>query len=442
MSAILIRHADVITLDDRDRVLKDASIAIRDGRILAVGEPPPGFVADEELDATDHVALPGFFNAHTHAAMTLERGWAEDLPLDRWFNERIWVAESALEEEDVYWGAALAACEMIRGGTVAFGDHYFWMDRVAQVVEAAGMKALLAWCVFGLGADQEIGGTTLERTVEFVQRWHKAADGRIRTILGPHSPYVCPSPFLARVARESARLGVGVHLHLAESREQVETSRRQYGKTPVAHVADLGLFEHPSLAAHCLYLSDEDMTILADKGVHVAHCPKTYMKLSMGVAPVLALRRRGVNVAVGTDGTASNNNLDMLEATRLTVLVQKLWQNDPEALPSLTALRLATRAGAQALGFPESGVLAPGCPADLILVDFRRPHLCPRHDLAANLVHSAQSSDVSHVMVNGRWLMADGQLLTLDEERIRHEAERRAWRMVSQELRIVREYRA
>ena len=436
----VIHNLDVITLNEHDAVLRDVSIAVCDGQIAAVGAVPGGFAADEVVDGRDHVALPGFFNAHTHAAMTLQRGWAEDLPLDRWFNERIWVAESALEEDDVYWGAALAACEMIHGGVVAFADHYFWMDRVAEVVQQSGMKALLAWCVFGRGPDQEIGGTTLERTVEFVRTWQGAAHGRIRTILGPHSPYMCSPEFLARVARESEHLGVGVHLHVAESHEQVEASLTRYGKTPVGLLADLGALDRPSIAAHCLYLSAADTDVLGQKGVSVAHCPKTYLKLSMGIASVVELLEKGIEVAVGTDGPASNNTLDVLESLRIAVLLQKQWRGDPVTLPSLMALRLATQAGARALGFPQSGVLAPGRPADFILLDFRRPHLAPRHNLAANVVYAAQAADVSHVMVDGRWLMRDGQLLTLDEERIRHEAERRARRLVGGQLRRVRAY--
>jgi len=440
MGNLLIRAVDVVTLDEQGTVLHNVDIAIAEGRIQAIGEVPPGFVADEVIDGRDHVALPGFFNAHTHAAMTLERGWAEDLPLDRWFNERIWVAESALQEDDVYWGAALAACEMIRSGTVAFADHYFWMERVAEVVEQSGLKALLAWCVFGLDAGQEIGGTTLGRTADFVQRWQGAAGGRLHTILGPHSPYICPPEFLAQVADVAARLGVGVHLHVAESPEQVNSSLAKNGQTPVAYLAALGLFDLPAIAAHCLYLSPEDVAILASKGVHVAHCPKTYLKLSMGMTPVLDLLAHGVQVALGTDGPASNNSLNMIESARLTALLQKLLNHDPEALPSQQVLRLATQNGARAMGFPESGVLAPGRPADLVLYDFRRPHLRPRHDLAANVVYAATPGDVSHVIVDGRLLLRDGELLTLDEERILYEAERRAWRMVSQELHMVREY--
>ena len=427
-------------MDSACPVLRSVDIAITGNTIAAVGAAPPGFVVGEVLDASDHLALPGFFNVHTHAAMSIQRGWAEDLPLDRWFNERVWLAESALTEDDVYWGAALAACEMIRGGTVAFADHYFWMDRVARVVHDSGMKALLAWCVFGLSETQEIGGTTLERTASFVREWNGAADGRIRTILGPHSPYVCPPAFLARVASESQRLGVGCHLHVAESAEQVQQSLSNHGQTPIAFLAQLGIFELPALAAHCLYVSENDISTLATKGVGVAHCAKTYLKLAMGVAPILQMLRQGVRVAIGTDGAASSNSMDMLESLRLAVLVQKLWQHDPEALPSLQALRLATEAGAAAMGFSDSGVLAPGRRADIILLDMRKPHLAPRHDLAANVVYAAQASDVRHVFVDGRPIMRSGQLLTLDEERIRREAEQRGLRLVGGHLSPVRRY--
>ena len=441
MPKVLIKNADVITLDQPDEVLKGSDVAIADGVIQAVGAVPDGFVPDEVLDATDQVVMPGFFNAHTHAPMTLVRGWAEDLPLDRWFNERIWVAESALTEEDVYWGAALAAAEMIRCGTVGFADHYFWMDRVAEVVEQSGLRATLAWCVFGLGAEQEIGGTTLDLTVDFVQRWQGAADGRIHTVLGPHSPYVCSPAFLTQVAEQAAALGVGVHLHVAESQEQVDNSLAEHGRTPVAHLARLGLFDGPAIAAHCIYVNDEDLSILAEKGVTVASCTGCYMKLGMGVPPLPDMLARGINVALGTDGTASNNDLDMLEEARLAALMHKNARLDPQLLPGDLVLRLATQNGARAMGFPQSGVIAPGRAADLIILDFHQPHLRPRHNLIANVIYAAKAGDVRHVMVAGRWLMRDRELLTLDEERIMYEAERRAWRMVGEELRVVREYR-
>jgi 5-methylthioadenosine/S-adenosylhomocysteine deaminase len=445
MTSILIQNVTAITLDDDDCVLHDVDIAIEGGTIVAVGEAPQGFAADEVIDGRERVALPGFFNAHTHAPMTLERGWAEDLPFERWLNERIWVAESALEEEDVYWGAALACCEMIRAGVVGFADHYFWMDQVARAVEEAGLKANLAWCQFGIGAEHELGGVTLDGTIRFVRDWHGTADGRIRCALGPHSPYMCPPEFLHQVVQAARELDVGIHLHVAESREQVENSLAAHGKTPVAHLAALGVFGEngvgPVIAAHCISVDDEDIAILAERQVHVAHTPKTYLKLAMGMAPLLRLLEGGVNVALGTDGPASNSDLNMLEVLRITGLYHKNDRGRPEALPRLQILRLATRAGAQALGFVESGILAPDHAADLILLDTRAPHWFPRHDPAASIVYASHPSDVSHVIVDGRMLLRDGELLTLDEERICHEAERRAFRIVGTPMRQVRAYR-
>lgn len=439
MSKTLIKNADVITLNEDGQVLMGTNIAIADDKILALGDVPANFAPDEVIEATDRVVMPGFFNAHTHSAITLIRGWADDLPFDRWLNERIWVSESALEEEDVYWGAALAAAEMIRSGTVGFADHYFYMGQVARAVEEAGLRANLAWCVFGLGEEAEIG-TDLEGSIEFVERWQGAAKGRIRTVLGPHAPYSCPPEFLAKVAQRAAELGVGVHIHLSESEEQVENSLAKHGLTPVAHLESLGILDVPTIAAHCIYLTEEDKEILRQRQVNVVQCPGSHMKLGMGVTPVPELLARGINVALGTDSTASNNDLDMLQEALLASLMQKNYLRDPVALPGDSVLRLATQNGAQAMGFPESGVIAPGRAADLIIFDFDKPHLRPRHDLVSNIVYAAKPSDVSHVMVAGRLLMQERELLTLDEERIMYEAEKRAWRMVGEELHMVREY--
>jgi len=439
MAEVWIKGADAITLDSAGQVLRGADLLIDGGRITRLGAAPPDTRADEVIDGRGKVALPGLFNAHSHAAMTFERGWAEDLPFPRWLNEKIWVAESALTPEDVYWGAALAACEMIRSGTVGFNDHYFYMDRVAEVVQRSGMKAQLAWCVFGIGADKEVG-PGLDGTLEFIARWQNAADGRIHTCLGPHSPYVCPPEFLARIAALAAERDLAVHLHVAESAEQVENALARHGQTPVQQLAALGLFDGRAIAAHALALRNEDRAILGEKGVFVARTPNTYMKLAMPVNHVTDLRAAGVRVALGSDGPASNATMDLFQIMRQQVLLEKYLRLDPEALPGDTPLRMACQTGAEALGFADSGVLREGAPADLILLDFDQPHLRPRHDLIANVVHTATGADVTHVLVDGRLLMRDRVLLTLDEERILYEAERRAFRMVSKNMSQMREY--
>ena len=438
--SILIRDVDAITLDADGAILRNTTIAIQGKAILAIGDPPPGLVADEVIDGRGHLALPGFFNAHSHAPMALLRGYAEDLSLERWFNERIWVVESGLTGEDVYWGAALAVCEMIRSGCVAFNDMYFHMDRVAEVVEQAGIKATLAWGVFGLDADGG-AGADLRTALAFIERWHGQADGRIRAILGPHSPYICPPEFLREVSALARERGLPIHTHLAESAEQVENSLQRYGRTPAAHLEACSVFDVPCLAAHALYLSDDDVAILARHRVSVAHCPITYLKLAMGINDLPRLLMAGVNVAIGTDGPASNNDMDMKAALRFTALLQKHRAQDAEVLAGDLPLRLATANGAAAMGFPESGVLAPGRAADVVLFDLRRAHLHPQHDLVANLVHSARGSDVSHVIVDGRLIYRDGRILTLDEERIVAEAERRALSLVGRQQGRRLEYR-
>ncbi|NJN43919.1 MAG: amidohydrolase, partial [Anaerolineae bacterium] len=428
MTTILIKNVDVITLDKKGTILRNSNIAIQGKTILAVGDIPSDFVPDETVDGHNHVALPGLFNAHCHAPMTYERGWAEDLPFDRWLNEKIWVAEAALTPDDVYWGAALAACEMIRGGVVAFNDHYFYMDRVAEVVRDSGMKAGLTWCVFGIGDAHEVGAN-LEGTLEFIARWQGAADGRIQLLLGPHSPYVCPPDFLKQVAEVAAERQLTVHLHVSESEEQVKNSLQSHGKTPVAHLEALGIFDGNCIAAHCLVVSDEDLDILARRNVTVAHTPITYMKLAMGVNDLSRFTKRGINLAIGTDGPGSNADMDMLAALRQTVILTKHEQRNPEAAPGDTALRMASLNGAGAMGFPGSGVLAPGGAADLILINTDQPHLLPRHDLVANIVHAAKAADVTHTMVDGKWLYRNGELLTLDEEKSKRKqsGERSGW---------------
>ncbi|MBN2359352.1 MAG: amidohydrolase, partial [Deltaproteobacteria bacterium] len=359
---------------------------------------------------------------------------------ERWLNEKIWVAESALTEEDVYWGAALAACEMIRAGIVGFADHYFWMDQVARAVEESGLRALLAWCYFGIGREHEVGHIDLETALRFATSWNNAAGGRIRTALGPHSPYMCPPEALRAVADAAQRLGVPVHLHLAESDEQVRVSRHKHGLSPVAHVAAQGIFDGPAIAAHCISVDDDDVAILAHASVTVAHTPKTYLKLAMGMTPLARLQAAGVRIALGTDGPASNNDLDLLQVMRLTGLLQKAAASDAAAMPVDRLLRLATVDGARALGFEASGAIAPGAAADLLLVDTGGPHWWPQHDPLAGLVYGAHPGDVRDVLVDGRWLMRDRRLLTIDEERVKHEAQRRALRMVGAPMSQVRAY--
>lgn len=440
--SILIKNAAVITLDENNSILTSADIAIKDKNIFAVGKIPEGFNPSRIIDASGYVAIPAFFNAHTHSAMTLERGWAEDLTFDRWLNEKIWVAESAMEADDVYWGTALACCEMIRSGTVGFSDHYFWMDKAAALVANSGMKAALAWCQFGTGKVHEVGGTLLEDIVSFIKNYHNSSDGKIRCFFGPHSPYMCKPQFLLKIANLAKELNIGIHIHLSESARQVENSLKKHKKTPVEYLNSLGIFDVPLIAAHCIAVNDEDIKILSEKKVNIAHTPKTYMKLAMGMAQIDKFINSNINVALGTDGPASGNDLNMLEVMRLTGLVHKNRLAEPELFPNEMILRMATQNPATAMGFHGSGKITAGDSADLILFNTEKSHWFPRHNLSANIVYSSHPCDIEYVICDGKILLDKGIITTLDEEKIQYEAEKRAFRMTKSNMQKMRSYSA
>jgi len=431
LSSILIRGATVLTMEGHDSVFEDGVIAIAGDRIAAAGSAgslPEGFKADREIDGAGMVALPGFVNCHTHAAMTLMRSYADDMPLMMWLSEKIWPLEEKLTPDDIYWGTMLCCLEMIKSGTTTFADMYFMMDRVAEAVDRSGMRACLSRGMIGAGPNAQLA---LEESEKFIKDWHGGAGGRVRAMLGPHAPYTCPPDYLEKVMELAVRHNVSIHIHVAETRDEIDQIHEKYGKTPVRHLDGLGLFDLPVLAAHCVHLDERDIEILAAKKVGVAHCPESNMKLASGIAPVVRLLEAGAVVGLGTDGASSNNNLDMMEEMRSAALLQKVATGDPLVMPSFASLQMATAGGARALGLAgETGMLKPGLKADLILVNFHRPHLYPRHDDYAHLVYAAQSADVDTVLIDGRVVMEGRRVLTMDEEEVMANAERCARRLV------------
>ncbi|MFQ3660919.1 MAG: amidohydrolase [Chloroflexaceae bacterium] len=427
MYDIIVRDADVLQFDgDTPVLLPRHSIAVSQGRIARIAPQTIQEPARETIPARGMLAIPGLINCHAHTAMSLFRGVAEDVPIEAWFNEHIWPMETNLTAEDVYWGALLGIAEMIEAGVTCVADHYFSIEAVARAVEETGLRAHLAPTIFG-GPDE---GEHLAQAVDFVARWNGAAEGRISAWLGPHSPYTCTPDLLARVADEARRLGVGIHLHLSETAAQVTESRALHGKTPVAVARDAGIFESPTLAAHVAHADPDDVAILAAHGVAVACTPKTEMKLGIGVAPVTALRAAGIAVGLGSDGAASNNDYDMLEATRLLSLLEKHRHGDARVMPLGEALRLATSDGARALGLGGvTGELREGLAADIVLLRRDAPHTLPVHNPAATLLYSARADDVDTVIVAGRVLMRRRRLLTIDRRRVLREATRRASRL-------------
>ena len=430
MSEILIRGATVLTMEGHDKIFADGEIAIAGDRIISAGargSSPANFKAARIIDGSGMVAMPGFINCHTHAAMTLMRGYADDMPLMMWLNEKIWPLEEKLQREDFYWGTMLCALEMIKTGTTTFADMYFEMEQVARAVEVSGMRACLSRGMIGIAPNAQ---KAMDESIQFVEKWHGGANGRITAMFGPHATYTCPPDYLKQVAAQAAKYGVGIHIHVAETADEAEKINADYGTTPVRHLDSLGIFEIPVLAAHCVHVDQADMEILARKKVSIAHCPESNMKLASGIAPVDALIRAGAHVALGTDGAASNNNLDMLEEMRIATFLQKVATGDPLVLPSFETLRLATYNGAQALGLDNLGLIKTGMKADLILVNFHKPHLYPRHDLLAHLVYAAQSADVDTAIINGEIVMEGRKVLTMDEEEVMAQAQKCADRLV------------
>lgn len=432
---ILIKNCFYLS-EEKETPVRIGDLAISEKRFLKVGsegELPPDWQPEQTIDGTDYLCLPGLVNCHTHAAMTLLRSYADDLPLMHWLEEKIWPVEAHLTGEDVYWGTLLALVEMIKSGTTVFNDLYFFMDEVAQAVEKSGIRACLARGLVGTEESAELG---LEESRDLLEKWQGTAGGRISVWLGPHAPYTCPPSYLERVLALAKEYQAGIHIHVAETGDEIAIIEKQYGKTPVAYLQDLGVFEFPVLAAHCVHLNDDDISRLAGSGVAVAHNPESNMKLASGIAPVVKMRAAGITVGLGTDGAASNNNLDMFGEMRSAALLHKVANNDPLALPAADVLTMAIGDGARALRLDEGlGRLKPGCQADLIMVNLNKPHFCPRHNLVAHLVYAAQPDDVEYVIVDGRVIMEKKKVLTIDEDLVRQEVEKRARRLTNGTLR-------
>jgi 5-methylthioadenosine/S-adenosylhomocysteine deaminase len=407
----------------------DVLVDVDAGTILEVG-PNRSRAADETLDASGGLVIPGLVNAHCHAAMTLLRGYADDLPLDKWLREAVWPVEAELEPEDVRAGTDLACLELIRSGVTAFADMYFHSPEVVASVEAAGIRAVVGRGTVTLGKDADAGDADLAASVEFAREYDGAADGRIRTAVMPHSLTTVDDERLRASAEAARELGVPLHYHANETRDEVrpyvEGNRGDGSVRPLAYAADCGLADGAAgdFLAHAVHVDDAEIDLLADREVGVVHCPASNMKLASGAAPVPAMLEAGVTVAVGTDGPASNNDLDVFDELRDAAMLGKLAAEDAAAVPADAALEMATANGADVLGI-DAGRIEPGRAADLAVVDLTAPHLTPEHDLVSNLVYAARGSDVRHTVCDGRVVMRDREVTTLDAEAVR---ERAAWR--------------
>lgn len=408
----------------------DHAVLVRDGRIIEVG--PVAHLTDTvpaapRVRLPSHALIPGLVNAHTHAAMTLLRGFADDLPLDRWLREHIWPAEQALVGGAfVDVGSRLAMAEMLLGGTTCFNDMYMFPDVVAEAAERLGIRAAIGLIVFDFPtAWARTTEEYLDRADELIDRFRNHAT--VHPLLAPHAPYTVSDAALAQVEARSSQHGLAVHIHLHETAHEVASAVASDGRRPFARLEALGLINERLLAVHATQLTEHEIARLAEVKASVAHCPESNLKLASGFCPVTRLQAAGVNLGLGTDGAASNNDLDLLGEMRTAALLAKGVSGDPEALPAASVLHMATLGGARALGLDDHiGSIAPGKAADMVALDLGRLQTQPVYDPISHVVYATGREQVSHVWVSGAPRVVDGVLTQIDQPGLLAEVE--AWR--------------
>ena len=417
--ALLLEGAWVLT-QNRDReVFSPGAVAVRGEEIVAVGPPADlkaRYQAARTLTYPQGLILPGLINAHTHAAMSLFRGLADDLPLEEWLNSYIFPAEGCLTRDHVYWGTKLAVAEMLLSGTTTFCDMYLFADAVAQAVADTGIRAVVGEVLYDFPSPNY--GPPAAGLI-FSENLCRAWQGHplVSIAIQPHAVYTCSPDLLQQCGELADKYKTRLITHLSETPQEVADCQARYGVTPVAHLHRLGLLTARLVADHAVVLTEADQELLAASGAGVAHCPESNMKLASGLAPVAELLDRGVPVGLGTDGCASNNNLDLFQEMDTAAKLQKVRYLDPTRLPATAALDLATRGGAAILGLaPQVGALTPGRKADLVALDLNQPHLTPLYDPYSHLVYAAGGGDVQTVMVNGRLVVQNRRVLTFDLE--------------------------
>ena len=424
---LIVEGQTIVTMDANDTVIENGAIAVDDGVIIAIGtnaDIHAQYSAVETLGGDERVVLPGLVNGHGHAAMTLLRGVADDLALMDWLTNYIFPAEvEFVDAEFVRIGTELACWEMIRGGTTTYVDMYYYPDTIADVIDSCGMRALIGTTVIDQRSpDAEDAADSIRKGSGFIERW-QGKNSRISPIFGPHANYTLNLEQL-RATREAAlALGVPISIHLSESPFEVQYSKDNYGTTSIEALESVGFFDGPTIAAHVVWPTAVEIPILIDRKVGVIHNPTSNMKIASGIAPIADMLAAGVRIGLGTDGAASNNDLDMWEEMRLASFLQKVEQMNPEVLPANTVLHMATSGGATAIGLGESiGSLEVGKRADLIQVAFDDVHHVPTYDVISHLVFVTDEQDVASVVVDGKLLMREKELLTIDTERVADEA--------------------
>ena len=416
---ILIKNIKTI-LTDPVRVL-DADAYVAGSVIAGINEAPEGFVPDKVIDGTDRLLTPGLINAHTHSYMSFMRNCADDLAFMDWLFGRIDPIEQKMTDKDAYWGAQLAILEMMKSGTTCFNDMQMNIMQTSAAVKESGMRAVICRGLVGSGND-EAGSMRLKQAYEERDAF-KECD-RLNFRLGPHAPYTCDEEFLKIVAKEAVKENMGIHMHLSESKTEIENCRKDYGCSPIELADRCGLFEVPFIAAHCVQIDEKDMDILAARNVSVVTNPASNMKLGNGFAPVPEMMAKGINVCLGTDGAASNNALNLIHEMSLVALIHKGTHETPQCVSAVETFEMATINGAKALGLDQSiGSIEKGKKADLVIWDMKQPSMWPKNDPVAALSYSANGSEADTVIIDGEITMENRKILTLDEERILHETQ-------------------
>jgi len=429
---LLIRNATIITLDDENRIFT-GSLIVEQGRISAIEQSSPShhLAFSEVIDGTGKILLPGFVQTHIHLCQTLFRGAADDLALIDWLKQRVWPMEAAHNPDSIYASARLGIAELIKGGTTCAltMETVNHTDVVFQAAEEAGIRATIGKCMMDQGADvpfplREETEYSISESVKLLETWHGRDNNRIRYCFAPRFAISCTRNLLEQVARLSAERGILVHTHASENRDEIMMVENSTGKRNIEYLRDVGLTSTQVILAHCVWLDDAEMEILRSTGTHVAHCPSSNLKLSSGLARISEMLEQNISVSLGADGAPCNNRLDIFTEMRTAALLQKVLHG-PQALPALTVLRMATINGAKALGLEQDiGSIEVGKLADLIMLDMQSLHTTPHPDLVSSVVYSAEVSNVETVIINGRIVLREGILLTLDEDLVISESQK------------------
>ncbi len=415
---ILIKDTTILNPNSNNVREFNGSVLIENDKIVKIDDKID-VSADKVIDGTNQFLMPGLVNTHNHISMNLFRGLADDLELDTWLNDNIWPMESHLNANYCYIGALFAAVEMIKSGTTTFNDMYFYMSSVAQAIDKAGIRGVLSYGMIDFG-DAEKRENEFKENIDLIKDFNNTADGRITCRFGPHSTFTCSKELLERVREEANKYNVGIHIHMNETQKEINDVIEATGMRPFEYLDSLNFLDSDVLAAHCVWLSDNEINILKESNVQVSHNPCSNMKLASGISPVYKLINNDINVSIGTDGVASNNNLDLFEEMKFVSLLQKVNTLDPKVLPADEVFNMATINGAKALGLDNNiGSVEVGKKADLILLDKKSINMTPASNIpSSNIVYSANGSDVLTTICNGQILMENRKLTFLDEEKI------------------------